>query len=322
MLGRQPVVDREHLHARVLGEQPAGLVVGLQIADHEAAAVEEDQQRVRSAGLVRNVVAGRQRAFGPSTVSSVTDRTGTGRAADRVRLAAGTAAAPAPGSASGHGVSPRRRRSASRNCSPGSSGSPSSTIGWPPESRTCQLTGSAEQPARRHVLQPIEEARHGRHRGASLRAATRPLAGVVRCWLGSNRRSRRRNALAKLGQIVELRPVRSMYQLCAAAGRPDRAAHPPVHLGPERPLRLRLRLDRAHAVAAQVAECVEDVPELCLDHVDHRGVAEAGARAEQQEAGSGSRPRWCRGRPRGCPARRRRGCGRRGPAPARRSAGP
>jgi hypothetical protein len=49
MLGRQAIVDRDHLAAAVVGQAPAGRIVRLDAADHEAAAVIVDQggQRIR-----------------------------------------------------------------------------------------------------------------------------------------------------------------------------------------------------------------------------------------------------------------------------------
>ncbi|MNS44818.1 hypothetical protein D3C72_772690 [compost metagenome] len=64
MLGRQAVVDREHVRAGLAAEQPAGGVVGVQVAEHEAAAVEKDHQRVRAAWGVRHVVARAKRPRG------------------------------------------------------------------------------------------------------------------------------------------------------------------------------------------------------------------------------------------------------------------
>ena len=47
VLGREPVVDAEHADARLAREEPAEVVVGLEIADHEPAAVVVDEQRTR-----------------------------------------------------------------------------------------------------------------------------------------------------------------------------------------------------------------------------------------------------------------------------------
>ncbi len=52
MLGRQPVVDREHVHAGVSREEAAGAVVGVEVADHPAAAVVVDEERAPRAGSV------------------------------------------------------------------------------------------------------------------------------------------------------------------------------------------------------------------------------------------------------------------------------
>src|SRR6185436_5813323 len=47
MLGRQAIVDRDHLAAALVGESPARRVMGLDVADHEAATVIVDQRRQR-----------------------------------------------------------------------------------------------------------------------------------------------------------------------------------------------------------------------------------------------------------------------------------
>ena len=44
VLGSEPVVDREHLHVGVPGEQAARLVVRIEVADDPATAVEEDHE--------------------------------------------------------------------------------------------------------------------------------------------------------------------------------------------------------------------------------------------------------------------------------------
>ena len=44
MLGRQPVVDREYGVATLVGERPREVVVRLEVAEHPAAAVQEDEQ--------------------------------------------------------------------------------------------------------------------------------------------------------------------------------------------------------------------------------------------------------------------------------------
>jgi hypothetical protein len=63
MLGRQPVVHRHHHGGHVMAQGAANLVVGLEVADHEAAAVHEEQQGKRPlrVGLVDTR---RQRAAG------------------------------------------------------------------------------------------------------------------------------------------------------------------------------------------------------------------------------------------------------------------
>jgi len=45
MLRREAVVDRENANLGVGGKEAAGVVVGLEVADHPAAAVEVDEQR-------------------------------------------------------------------------------------------------------------------------------------------------------------------------------------------------------------------------------------------------------------------------------------
>ena len=47
VLGRQPVVDRHHDGVRAVCQRAAEVVVGLEVADHPAAAVEEDHGRRR-----------------------------------------------------------------------------------------------------------------------------------------------------------------------------------------------------------------------------------------------------------------------------------
>ena len=48
MLGGEPVVDRHHVRADVAAQQPAEPVVGVEVAEHEAAAVEVDEQGAAS----------------------------------------------------------------------------------------------------------------------------------------------------------------------------------------------------------------------------------------------------------------------------------
>ena len=60
VLGREAVVDREHVGARVPAQQPAQAVVRVEIAEHEAAAVEVRQQRLAAAvgaAVSRGIVA-------------------------------------------------------------------------------------------------------------------------------------------------------------------------------------------------------------------------------------------------------------------------
>ena len=88
-LRSQPVVDGEHHGVGAAADPPAGLVVGVEVADHEPAAVQEDQRRPR-AGTLRAVDAGRASGHG-----EVLDRP------DRHLLAVARRPA-APGSRGGH----------------------------------------------------------------------------------------------------------------------------------------------------------------------------------------------------------------------------
>ena len=47
VLGPEPVVDREHERGDLAGEEAAGLVVGVEVADHVPAAVVVDDERRR-----------------------------------------------------------------------------------------------------------------------------------------------------------------------------------------------------------------------------------------------------------------------------------
>ena len=49
VLRREPVVDREHQRRDLAGEEPARLVVGVEVADHVAAAVVVDDAAGRGA---------------------------------------------------------------------------------------------------------------------------------------------------------------------------------------------------------------------------------------------------------------------------------
>ena len=65
VLGREAVIDRDHDQRACIGELAADDVVGVEIADHPAAAMEEHQRRrkpVLTARLLRHVDAGRDRA--------------------------------------------------------------------------------------------------------------------------------------------------------------------------------------------------------------------------------------------------------------------
>ena len=63
VFGRQPVIDREHLHARAIRQAAAMAVMAVEIAEHEAAAMEIDQQRRWPFDAVRRVES---RRTGPS----------------------------------------------------------------------------------------------------------------------------------------------------------------------------------------------------------------------------------------------------------------
>ena len=61
VLGGEPVVDGQHVRARVTAEHPAQPVVGIEVADHEATAVEvHDQRRPASRLIHGSVMAGGQ----------------------------------------------------------------------------------------------------------------------------------------------------------------------------------------------------------------------------------------------------------------------
>jgi hypothetical protein len=74
VLRGEPVVDGEDMDARVAAEEATWPVVGVEVPDLEAAAVEEDEQRVGAARLVGRVQPGAERSLG-SVHAEVTDRT-------------------------------------------------------------------------------------------------------------------------------------------------------------------------------------------------------------------------------------------------------
>ena len=81
VLGREPVVDREDRDAGVVGEQAAGAVVGVEVAEHPAAAVEVDEQRPAGPpGSRGEVEARRQRpaAAGNFCSAPLRPRSGSG----------------------------------------------------------------------------------------------------------------------------------------------------------------------------------------------------------------------------------------------------
>ena len=51
VLGREPIIDRDHDQLAFVGQFPAHHVVGIEIADHPAAAVKEHQARRETVGL-------------------------------------------------------------------------------------------------------------------------------------------------------------------------------------------------------------------------------------------------------------------------------
>ncbi len=143
VLGRQPVVDRQHVRAPVAAQQPAGGVVGVEVADHEAAAVVVDDQRVRAAGLRRHVVAGLDRAFGAvhlevahllhrDLAARRTPRPGAARRR-APRAAAASRSAGCPGAPSSRAAAGCRARAFGRRA----------CIGGLPDSLTCARGGSA-----------------------------------------------------------------------------------------------------------------------------------------------------------------------------------
>src|SRR4051812_24814490 len=78
-------------------------------------------------------------------------------------------------------------------------------------------------------------------------------------------------------------PVLVEVPALAAARRPHRASHLRVDLGDERLLRALARLDARERERAHVADGVDDVLDLALDHRDHGRVPEAGVRPLEEE---------------------------------------
>ena len=75
MLGRQAIVDRNNLAAALVGQPPAGRIVRLDVADHEAAAVIVDQGGQRAGrDAERTIAATADRAAG--TGEAAVDRLG------------------------------------------------------------------------------------------------------------------------------------------------------------------------------------------------------------------------------------------------------
>ena len=92
VLRRQPVIDRQHVHVGVAAGQPAQRIVGVQVADHPAAAVVEDQQRRRLGGRRAVVPSWDLDRAGPGIDRSLTPTWTCGPANARV-----TSRAPVPG---------------------------------------------------------------------------------------------------------------------------------------------------------------------------------------------------------------------------------
>ncbi len=105
-----------------------------------------------------------------------------------------------------------------------------------------------------------------------------------------------------------------------AAGVPHRALHALVEVGVVALRRVGAHLHGVGAVAVHVAQRVEHVGDLRLDHVDHRRVARARCSGRAARTGWGSRGSPRRGAPAGCPARRRRASCRPARAPSCRPA--
>ena len=168
VLRREPVVDRQDAHACLAGEEAAGLIVGVEIADDPAAAVQVDEQRPGSGGLERHVEPGAQ----------VAGRAGQrllGDARDRQRRA-GCGGGLAPYLVTGLGDGQRLVRAAgvrvcsrrSRSCASGSSTWPSirhaAGTAQDPLGPRGQGGGSA-QDAR---LEPLDGRKRARHQALSL----------------------------------------------------------------------------------------------------------------------------------------------------------
>ena len=108
MLGRPPVVDREHRGAGPVGEPPRLRVVGVEVAEDEAAAVQEQQRGRRAGGDVEP--AGH--AVGVDVLDPV-DRLARPRAAacrGRVARIRASSAGPNPGSVTLGTSRPQRER--------------------------------------------------------------------------------------------------------------------------------------------------------------------------------------------------------------------
>ena len=69
----------------------------------------------------------------------------------------------------------------------------------------------------------------------------------------------------------------------AAAGRPDGAPHPALHVGVVLPRRVLGHLHRGVVVSAHGPDGVDDVGHLGLDHEHHAGVPEPGVRTDDEE---------------------------------------
>ena len=126
---------REHRAAAMLGEEAAGAVVGLEVADHPATAVVVDEQRVRRARRAEgHVEARRHLPAGPGISNSSSPPSACGGRGQRPPGSA--VPAPAPGGPPGQrGLAGRAATPAARGCRLASS-CPSSR-GGRPKSRRC-----------------------------------------------------------------------------------------------------------------------------------------------------------------------------------------
>ncbi len=87
---RQPVVDRHHDRADAIGHRATQVVVGVQVAEHEAAAMGEHDDRQRTGRCSGPIDSDAMSPAGPGTVRSITLPTGSGfcRSCARSRITA------------------------------------------------------------------------------------------------------------------------------------------------------------------------------------------------------------------------------------------